>query len=58
MVLAAAVAPPAASAQGGQPKAVPEDLLAREKEELRKALERLGKFEMPMAAEPAFRFEA
>jgi hypothetical protein len=53
-IVAAAAAPVLSRAQT-QPSA--EELLAAEREDLRGAIETLGKFDLPMATEPSFRFE-
>lgn len=53
-MLPAAAAPPAAPAQAGQG----EDLDALARRNLERNREALSKFDLPMATEPAFRFEA
>ncbi|MEZ5403889.1 MAG: hypothetical protein R2729_29685 [Bryobacteraceae bacterium] len=54
LMLPAAAAPPAAPAQAGQG----EDLDALARRNLERNREALSKFDLPMATEPAFRFEA
>jgi hypothetical protein len=48
----------AAAAQTGAPPQTPEQELAAATQRQRRDLETLEKFNLPMAVEPAFRFEA
>lgn len=56
--LAAALASSAALARAQEePKATPDELLAQEKKDVREGSEKLEKFNVPMATEPAFVFK-
>jgi hypothetical protein len=56
--VAALAASAAARAQSDHPPETPEEELAAARERQRGSLKTLDKFELPMSAEPAFRFEA
>ena len=56
--IAGSLAPLALRARAQEIRSLPQEALAAAKAEVRKDTEVLDKFQIPMATEPAFRFEA